>query len=104
MCEYRVFISEPAEHDLWGICRYISAQLSSPQTALDMVDEIEAAIRSLSEMPARFALVGDERLALQGYRKMLVKNYLVFYLIDEEAACVDIVRILYARRDWQAIL
>ncbi|WP_083809940.1 type II toxin-antitoxin system RelE/ParE family toxin [Mahella australiensis] len=46
----------------------------------------------------------DERLASLGYRKLIVKNYVVFFTIDEKSKVVDIARILYARRDWLRVL
>jgi hypothetical protein len=44
-------------------------------------------------------LIDNERLAALGYRRLLVKNYLVFFVIDEEAQTVSIERIIYNRRN-----
>lgn len=104
MEKYRVDISEPAENDLRNIVRYISAQLSAPTTALKMMDVIEEAIGGLAVMPQKCPFVVDERLAMLGYHKMLVKNYIVFFTIDEKLKVVDIERILYVRRNWRYIL
>lgn len=104
MEKYRVDISEPAENDLRDIVRYISAQLSAPITALKLMEIIEEAMASLALMPQKGPFVTDERLAILGYRKLFVKNYIVFFRIDEKSKVVDVERILYARRDWQHIL
>ena len=104
MEKYRVDISEPAENDLRNIVRYISAQLSAPITALKMMDIIEEAISELAFMPQKCPFVADERLAMLGYHKLPVKNYIVFFTIDEKLKVVDIERILYARRNWRHIL
>lgn len=104
MVKYRVDVSEPAENDLRDIVRYISAQLSAPMTALKMMDTIEEAITGLAVIPQKCLLVTDERLAMMGYRKWLVKNYIVFFTIDEKSKVVDVERILYTRRDWLHIL
>ena len=104
MAKYRVDVSEPAENDLRDIVRYISAQLSAPITALKMMDTIEEAITGLAVMPKKCPPVTDERLAMMGYRKLLVNNYIVFFSIDEKSKVVDVERILYARRDWHLIL
>ncbi|NLA25844.1 MAG: type II toxin-antitoxin system RelE/ParE family toxin [Firmicutes bacterium] len=100
---YRIDISEPAENDLREIVRYISAQLSAPMTAMEMLEAMEQTIVSLEEMPHRASAVADERLASIGYRKLIVKNYIIFFSIDEKAK-VDVERILYGRRNWRAIL
>ncbi len=104
MAKYRVDVSEPAENDLRDIVRYISAQLSAPITTLKMMDTIEEAITGLSVIPQKCPLVTDERPAIMGYRKLLVKNYIVFFTIDEKSKVIDVERILYARRDWLHIL
>lgn len=104
MREYRVDVSEPAESDLWDIVRYISAQLSAPMTALEMLEAIEKAIDGLADMPQRFPPVVDELLSSMGYRKLIIKNYIVFYSINEREKVVDVERILYGRRDWLRFL
>jgi toxin ParE1/3/4 len=104
MAKYRVDVSEPAENDLRDIVRYISAQLSAPMTALKMMNTIEEAITGLADMPKICPPVTDERLAMMGYRKLLVKNYIVFFSIDEKSKVVDVERIIYARRNWHHIL
>lgn len=104
MAKYKIAVSEPAENDLRDIIRYISAQLSAPITALKMMDIIEETIVGLSDMPKRYPFVSDDRLKAMGYRKLLVKNYIVFFSVDDKSNIVDIERILYARRDWLHIL
>ena len=104
MTKYRVDVSEPAESDLGDIIRYIASQLSVPLTALHMMELLEEAMAGLSDMPQRYPFVADERLAQMGYRKLPVKNYIVFFSIDEKSKVVDIERILYGRRDWLRFL
>lgn len=104
MARYRVEVSEPAENDLRDIVRYIFAQLSAPVAATKLMDAIEDAIAGLAEIPHSCALVTDEWLASMGYRKLVVKNYLVFFTIDERAKVVAVERIPFARRNWLHIL
>jgi len=104
MVVYDVRHTESSENDLLDILRYIAAELNEPETALKMVETIDRNIESLSTMPLRYALVDDERLAEIGYRKLLIKNYIAFFTIDEDSSTVNIERILYGRRDWLHIL
>ncbi|MCW3491705.1 type II toxin-antitoxin system RelE/ParE family toxin [Dethiobacter alkaliphilus] len=104
MAKYRVDISETAENDLRDIVRYISAQLSAPMTAIKMMDTMNEAIAGLALMPQKCSFVTDERLAMLRYRKLPVKNYIVFFTINEKSKVVDVERILYTRRDWQRFL
>jgi len=104
MAKYRVDVSEPAENDLKDIVRYIASQLSAPISALQMMELLEEAMSRLSNMPQRCPLVADECLSQMGYRKLPIKNYVVFFSIDEKNKVVDVERILYGRRDWLRIL
>lgn len=62
------------------------------------------AITGLGNIPQKFPVVTDERLASMGYRKLIVKPYIVFYSTDDQSKIVDIVRTLYARRNWLPLL
>ncbi|CFY11037.1 Toxin-antitoxin system, RelE/ParE toxin family [Syntrophomonas zehnderi OL-4] len=104
MAKYRVDISEPAENDLMDIVRYIASQLSAPVSALHMMELLDETMTGLSDMPQRCPFIADERLSQMGYRKLIVKNYVVFFSIDEKNKVVDVERILYGRRDWLRIL
>ena len=104
MVQYRVDVSESAESDLRDIVRYISSQLSAPITALGMMELFEKAISGLAEMPQSRPLVADDRLFSMGYRKLIVKNYIVFFTINEKEKVVHVERIPYGRRDWMRIL
>lgn len=103
MGKYKIDVSKPAENDLRDIVHYISSQLEAQMTALNMMDTIEEAIMGLADMP-HCPLVTNNHLATMGYRKLFIKNYIVFFSIDEKAKVVDVERILYARRDWLSIL
>lgn len=101
---YRLIITEPAEIDIAEIILYISKELHSHKAALDLLNEIDQHILGLEQMPNRYALVSDERLARLGIRFIPVKNYLIFYSVDEQAITVTITRILYRKRDWAHLL
>ena len=101
---YDLIISEPAEDDMTDIGMYITQTLHSPVAALNLLDEIDKQIISLEQMPKRYALVSDERLAKLGIRSIPVNNYLIFYTVDEYMQSVTIIRILYGKRDWANLL
>jgi addiction module RelE/StbE family toxin len=104
MTKYRVEVSESAENDLRDIVNYITMQLSAPLAAKTLLETLEKSLFGLEDMPYRHQLVSDERLSILGYRKLIVKSYVVFFIINEDDKVVDIVRILYARRNWLNLL
>ena len=102
--KYKVITLQHAKKELVEIQQYITEELQSPQAAFDFVDDIEEQILNLEHMPKRFALVDDERLASKGVRLIPVKNFLIFYVVDEEAKTVNIVSVMYGKRDWMNLL
>jgi toxin ParE1/3/4 len=101
---YQVLMTEPATGDLLAIAQYIAKELKEPAAAKKLVSKIRVAVMSLSEMPSRYTLVTDRRLAMLGIRKLPVENYIVFYVISEMNMVVTVVRILHGRRDWEQLL
>ena len=87
---YEVRISKQAERQLKEIFQYISYTLQAPGTAEKMLDLLEREILSLSSFPNRIPLTQDEPWHSQGIHKMVVKNYLVYFWINENKNMVYI--------------
>ena len=109
MEKYWTEISDIAKLDIRDIAAYIENEFKEPVIAENTANSILDAIFTLEEMPDRIGLVKDERLANKGIRPLYVKNYTVFFRIDESRIVmskkvVDVVRVLYSRRDWASIL
>lgn len=104
MTEYKIEIAAKAKRDLREIHSYIKNTLKEPVVADTLLDKIEAEILTLRKMPLRHAAERDEQLKQRNLRKLIVDNYLVFYLVHEKSETVFIARILCARRDWVNIL
>jgi len=101
---YKVRIMKPAQSDMREIYRYIADDLENPVAAASRISLIDEKIQALKENPARFPLVRDGYLASKGFRVVVAKNHLVFFVIREEVKAVSVMRILYGRRDWLRIL
>jgi len=101
---YQVIIAKSADRDMTEAAVYISAKLHNPTAADRLMDEAHKAIYSLDEMPHRHRLVDDEHLASLGMRSFVVRNHLVFYIVNEELNRVEIERFMYSGRNWAAIL
>lgn len=101
---YKLIVSKDAHRDVDEIAGYIAHELKSPQAASGFLDDVEKSYRSLAENPRLFALCGDARLQRKGYRKVVIKNYLVLYRIDEDQKAVLVVRVIYGPRNYPEIL
>lgn len=104
MMRYKIFYSENAQDDLRTIARYISYELQEFNTAKKIIDTIINEIKTLDTFPMRYRLCDYERWKKTGLRCMNVKNYIVFYLPDEDKGIVKILRIIYQRRDLEKVL
>ena len=84
--EYAVSIGEQAEAQLTELFRYIKDTLQAPKAAGDMFTN-------------RYSLTEEEPWHSMGIRRITVKNYLVYYLVDDAARAVDVTAIIYGGRD-----
>lgn len=104
MEQYEVKITEPAQRQLQEIIRYIAGDLQEKRTALWMLDTLEKEILSLSTLPNRVALTEEEPWHSAGIRKLSIKNYLVYFWVNEDQKQVQITAVVYGRRDQRNVL
>ena len=100
MEKYKLKIYPLAQDDLLEVVDYLNT-LSS-DAAIKYYDLLVEQIAGLAELPERCPLVKDAHLRLRGYRTLLVKNYIVFYVVNGNL--VEIRRILYNRRQYEGLL
>ncbi len=101
---YKIHVSAKAEQQLTEIGKYIAIELASPITAEHLLGYLQSQISSLSVFPGRFPYDDDEIPRKMGVHKMVCRSYLVYFIIDEDAKSVDILSVLYGRRNQLEIL
>ncbi len=101
---YEVQWTSLAKDDLVHAIIYIADMLKAPLAAERLLDDIEKETAVLAENPYLFPLSHDEFIAHRGIRHMKVKNYMLFYTVNEDARTITIIRMLYVRRDWIQLL
>jgi plasmid stabilization system protein ParE len=102
MQRFRVIFTEDADADLENIVVYLSR--FSTGAARKYYEEIRQKANSLAELPERCPFVSDDELRAQGFRWLFVHNYTIFYTVDNDARRVHIRRLMYAGRDYTALL
>jgi toxin ParE1/3/4 len=102
--KYSLYITDLAEEDILATVKYIASVLKTPIAANNLLDEIERHEKILEDTPGMYPFVHDEYLASKGIKYFAIKNFLLFYTIDEKSKTVKIIRFLYRRRDWKNIL
>ena len=93
-----------AYEDLDEIFAYIATELQEPNAAMNLINEMEAAILKIPEFPYKWPIARDAILANKGYRMLPVENFAVFYFVDSEKEIVSIRRILYGKRNFRWLL
>lgn len=102
--EYKVKITQQAQSQLSEIVAYISSTLQAPATAKSMLDTLQREIISLKEFPNRVPLVDEEPWCAQGIHKLGIKNYFIYFWVDESAKRVQVFAVVFARRDQRQFL
>ena len=98
MDEYKVKITPQASEQMSEIFGYISGTLKEAVAAERLLQELQKSILSLNTMPKRVLLTDEEPWRSYGIRKMLVKNFLVYFWVNEELKEVHITAVVYGRR------
>ena len=96
--KYSLEISDTAQRDLDSIWDYVAEHdEAAADRQLDRIDEL---IMRLGKMPFIGRVRPDLGPHLRGFTK---DDYVILYRVDEEAAIVQIVRIVHGRRDIAAL-
>ena len=96
MKEYKVVLSIQAKEDYKRIISYIKNKLLEPNIA-----EIKDEFNILKYNPQKFAIIDYDLLKKYKFRKLIIKNYIAFYRINEDEKIVNVERILYSATDWK---
>ena len=97
--QYKLIILPEAQQDIRNIVLYIAGELAAPQAALNLQAEFEKEIRSLSKMPNRIKTVDEQPWKDAGIRKTRVKNYYIYFLVDDDEMAVKVNAVIYVGRD-----
>lgn len=99
---YHLHITNVAARDISQAADYIEFVLKNLKAADDLLEETDQKINALLPFPQEHPIVEDKLLAAWGVRFTQVKNYLAFYVVEENR--VTVIRFLYAKSNWISIL
>lgn len=101
---YKLLVTELAHQDLDNIVSYIAIQLSNPKAAGDFLDEVTTCYSFLKNNPMMYERCQDRRLEKEGYRKAVIKNYVLVYKVNENSRTVSIMRFFYSAQDYSKLI
>lgn len=102
--QYKVGISQQAEQSMNEIANYIAFQLMEPKIASNWIRLINDKIQKLNFMPERIQLTPESPWHETGIHRMSVKNFYVYFWINEEHRKVQIIDVTYSKRDQVKLL
>lgn len=97
--KYNVKLTPHAIAQIHETIAYISNILIAPEAARLWLNYLEKEIASLDTMPLRFPLMNEEPWKSREYRKMVVRNFNVYYFANHKTKIVWVTAVIYKRRD-----
>ena len=97
---YKLEVTPEAEQDTDKIVKYMVEKLINHSAATRFLDDVNESYQRIEKNPHMYCLCQDPRLQDMGYRKVVIKNYLILYRIDEISNTVYVVRIVYGGRNY----
>ena len=102
MKKYNIEYSKESKQDLIGIKQYIKYNLQESEIAEKLISKIRKEINDLKDNPEIYTIIDDDIIRKLEIRKLIVDNYIIFYRIKDNN--IQIVRIMYGRRNWINLL
>ncbi len=96
---YKLAYLPLANRDIANAVNHIADELFAPKAALDLLEALDQSISRLKDFPYSCRVYQPVKLLEQEYRILTVKNYAIFYTVDEQKKLVEIARVIYAKRD-----
>lgn len=103
MSSFNILVTQDAENDLKNIRDYIASNISK-KTSVRIINFIKSSIERLSLFPQFAPAVKYEPWNSLGVRRIIVKNFLVYYRVVLEENTVYILKVTYGKRNQKAVL
>ncbi|MBR1883857.1 MAG: type II toxin-antitoxin system RelE/ParE family toxin [Clostridia bacterium] len=104
MKKYTVEMSETAKLDLENIISYLKYDLAGDIIADKYKLLFKQELRRLEVIAGSMPVLDEKLTGHNNIRKVNVRNYIIFYVIDEEKYKALVVRIGHAFMDWKRYL
>lgn len=96
--------TDTAKADLREIALYIAEQSGDKNIAIRFVGELRDKCKILEQFPESGAIPKDRVLKSNGYRFLVHKDYLIFYLYNDKENAAYIMAIFNSKRDYMRVM
>ena len=104
MKKYIVEISETAEQDLKDIISYLKYSLAGDIIADKYKMLFKQELKDLENIAGSMPVLSEDLTGHKNIRKVNVRNYIIFYTVDEVKSKALVLRIGHAFMDWEKYL
>ena len=104
MKKYKIVVSNKATLDINEIISYIRNNLLEEFIADKYKILFKQVIKSLEDVAGSMPILDERLTGMKNVRKINVKNYVIFYIVDEENSKVSVLRVGHTFMDWEKYL
>lgn len=101
---YKLIRTDAFQSDLDAVIRYIALSLENKIAAVSLLDAIKESYDGIKRMPLMYEACRDPYLKELGYRKAVIRNYVMVYKVVEESQTVYIMRLFHGRQDYEKLI
>lgn len=100
----RIVFTDTAKSDLRDIAVYIADLSKDKKFAIRFVKELQEKTKILEHFPESGAIPRDRVLKSSGYRFLVHKEHLLFYLYEKEENTVYVMAVFNGKRDYMRVM
>lgn len=98
--QYRVIITQTAYMEINKIYNHIKQELYAENAAKGLMRKVEEEVQKLKYAPKIHIEIEKVDEIERNYRKIVIKNFIILYTINEENKVVFIAHMYYGGRDY----
>ncbi len=101
---YKVVQTDLFQGDLDDVIRYIALALDNRSAAAALLDAMDRCFDELGRTPLMYEACRDPHLRTLGYRRAVIRNYIVVYKVDDAVRQVTVLRLFHSRQDYENLI
>lgn len=101
---FNINITESAKKDILEIIDYYRKTINDLEAAKKFIYKIKDKFSLIAVYPKCYPLIKNEHVKDKNIRKVVLDNYIIFYIIDGKNKTIMILRILNGFTDYYRIL
>lgn len=97
---YEIEFTEDARDEIREIYEYISKNLINEDAAKRLMSKMRKNVMDLAESPKIYVKTEKKDRMKREFRRMVVDNFVILYIIDEDKKTIYISHMYYGRRNY----